>query len=153
MKKNAGILTSAISILVLLFATESFAQRGMGWKGSGGWGMGAAYGKMYDPKTVETVSGEVISVDKITPVKGMSYGVHLTVKTDKETISVHMGPGWFIENQDIKIEPKDNVEVKGSRITFEGKPAIIAAEVKKGDEMLKLRDENGFPVWSGWRRR
>ena len=153
MKKNAGILTSVISILVLLFATESFAQRGMGWKGSGGWGMGAAYGKMYDPKTVETVSGEVISVDKITPVRGMSYGVHLTVKTDKETISVHMGPGWFIENQDIKIEPKDNVEVKGSRITFEGKPAIIAAEVTKGNEMLKLRDENGFPVWSGWRRR
>jgi hypothetical protein len=45
------------------------------------------------------------------------------------------------------------VEVKGSRVTFEGKPAIIAAEVKKGDEVLKLRDENGFPMWSGWRRR
>jgi hypothetical protein len=26
-------------------------------------------------------------------------------------------------------------------------------EVKKGDEVLKLRDDNGFPVWSGWRRR
>jgi hypothetical protein len=153
MKKNASILTAVISILVLLFAAESFAQRGMGWKGSGGWGQGAAYGKMYDPKTVETISGEVISVDKITPAKGMSYGVHLTVKTDKETISVHMGPGWFIENQDIKIEPKDDVEVTGSRITFEGKPAMIAAEVKKSDELLKLRDENGFPVWSGWRRR
>ena len=23
----------------------------------------------------------------------------------------------------------------------------------QGDEILKLRDENGFPVWSGWRRR
>ncbi len=64
-----------------------------------------------------------------------------------------MGPGWFIENQDIKIEPKDKVEVKGSRITFEGTPAIIAAEVKKGDDILILRDENGFPAWSGWRRR
>jgi hypothetical protein len=99
------------------------------------------------------MSGEVISVDKIIPMKGMSYGVHITVKTDKETISVHMGPGWFIENQDVKIEPKDKVEVKGSKVTFDGKPAIIAAEVKKGEEVLKLRDENGFPVWSGWRRR
>ncbi len=153
MKKNAGILAVVISILVLLIATESFAQRGMGWKGNGGWGMGTAYSKMYNPKTVETVSGEVIRVDKITPIKGMSYGVHMTVKTDKGTISVHMGPGWFIENQDIKILPKDKVEVKGSRITFEGKPAIIASEVKKGDEILKLRDENGFPSWSGWRRR
>jgi hypothetical protein len=25
--------------------------------------------------------------------------------------------------------------------------------VKKGDEVLKLRDDSGFPVWSGWRRR
>ena len=86
-------------------------------------------------------------------MKGMSYGAHLTVKTDKGAIAVHLGPGWYLENQDVKIEPKDKIEVKGSRITFQGKPAIIAAEVKKGDEVLKLRDENGFPVWSGWRRR
>lgn len=153
MKKIAGTLTVVISILALLVVTESFAQRGMGWKGSGGWGMGSAYGKMYNPKTIETFSGEVISIDKISPMRGMSQGVHMTVKTGKEKISVHLGPGWFIENQDIKIEPKDKVEVKGSRITFEGKPAIIASEVKKGKEILKLRDENGFPAWSGWRRR
>ncbi len=74
------------------------------------------------------------------------------LKTDKETISVHLGPGWYIEKQDINIEPKDKIEATGSRITFGGKPAIIAAEVKKGDEVLKLRDENGFPVWAGWRK-
>jgi hypothetical protein len=39
----------------------------------------------------------------------------------------------------------------GSRITYEGKPAIIAAEVKKGDEVLRLRDEKGIPVWAGRR--
>jgi len=71
------------------------------------------------------------------------------VKTDKDTVSVHLGPSWYLENQDVKIDPKDKVEVKDSRITFGGKPAIIAAEVKKGDEVLKLRDDNGFPVWSG----
>jgi len=60
---------------------------------------------------------------------------------------------WHVENQDIKIEAGDRIEVKGSRITYAGKPAIIAAEVKKGDEILTLRDENGFPVWAGWRRR
>jgi hypothetical protein len=151
--KKIGILIVMFAILSLFIATESIAQRGMEWRGSGGWGAGTHYSRMYDPKTVETISGEVVSVDKITPTKGMSYGVHLMVKTDKETISVHLGPGWYIENQDTKIEPKDGVEVKGSRIAIEGKPAIIAAEVKKGDKILKLRDENGFPAWSGWRRR
>jgi hypothetical protein len=83
----------------------------------------------------------------------MSAGVHMIMQTDKEQISVHLGPGFYVENQDVKIESKDKVEVKGSRVTFGGKPAIIAAEVKKGDEVLKLRDDNGFPMWSGWRRR
>jgi hypothetical protein len=44
---------------------------------------------------------------------------------------VHLGPSWYLENQDVKIEPKDKVEVKGSRITFGGKPAIIATEIKR----------------------
>ena len=108
---------------------------------------------VYDPKTVETISGVVEKVEKITPMKGMSYGVHVVVKTEKETIDVHLGPGWYIENQDVKLMPGDKVEVTGSRITFQDKPAIIAADVKKGDEILKLRDENGFPAWAGWRRR
>lgn len=148
------ITTMAIVFIsTVFFSTESFAQQGMMWKGSGGWGMGSQYSKMYDPKTVETISGDVVSVEKITPMKGMSYGIHLTVKTDKDTITVHLGPEWYLENQDVKIEPVDKVEVKGSRVMFDGKPAIIAAEVKKGEEVLKLRDENGFPVWSGWRKR
>jgi hypothetical protein len=78
--------------------------------------------------------------------------VHILVKTDKETVDVHLGPGWYIDNQDVKIMAGDKVEVKGSRVIFQDKPAIIAAEVKKGDEVLKLRDESGFPVWAGWRR-
>ncbi len=39
--------------------------------------------------------------------------------------------------------------MKGSKITFDGAPAIIAAEIKMVDTVLKLRDDNGFPVWAG----
>jgi hypothetical protein len=107
---------------------------------------------MYDPKTVETVSGEVMSVQQMTPMKGMGPGVHLTLKTDKETVDVHLGPAWYIERQDIKIAAGDKIEVKGSRITYQGKPAVIAAEIHKGNEVLMLRDDNGIPMWAGWRR-
>jgi hypothetical protein len=147
------VFAAVVSVLGLFVAAEAFAQAGIKWRGGGGWGMGGSYGRLYDPKTVETISGEVVKVERITPIKGMSYGVILMVKTDKETIPVHLGPAWYIENQDVKIEPKDKVEVTGSRVTFQGKPAIIAAQIRKGEEVLKLRDENGFPVWSGWRQR
>lgn len=153
MKKSMTFIT-VITLLSIACTTEAIAQQGMMWKGGGGWGPESPYARMYNPQAVEIITGEVVSVGKIThPMKGMSYGVHLVVKTDKETIPVHLGPGWYIENQDVKIGPKDRVEVKGARITFEGKPALIAAEVKKGDEVLTLRNADGFPVWSGWRRR
>ena len=153
MMKKIAILTVAFAALSIFIAGELFAQpMGFRWRGPGGWGPGAPYNKMYDPKTVETISGEVVKVDRITPLKGMVYGVYISVKTDKEEIPVQLGPGWYLEYQDVKIEPKDKVEVKGSRITFFGKPAIFASEVKKGDQVLKLRDDNGFPLWSGWRR-
>lgn len=150
--KKFTTLIAVLTMLAFFSGTEVFAQGGMG-RGGGGWGAGKPYGRMYNSQTVETISGEVVSVDKITPVKGMYYGVHAVLKTDKETISVHLGPGWYIENQEMRIKPKDKIEVKGSRIIFEDKPAIIAAEIKKGDDVLVLRDASGFPAWSGWRRR
>ncbi|MGC1456359.1 MAG: hypothetical protein WA946_14330 [Nitrospirota bacterium] len=60
---------------------------------------------------METVSGEVVDLAFLTPTKGMGRGVHLLLMTDKETISVHLGPAWFIENQDLKIEKGDRIDV------------------------------------------
>lgn len=45
----------------------------------------------------------------------------------------------------------DTIAMTGSRVMMDAKPAIIAAQIKKGDEVLKLRDENGVPAWSGGR--
>jgi len=142
-----------MSIICLLLSSDSVAQQAINWRGGRGWGMGSAYSRLFDPNTIDTIRCQVVRVDAITPMKGMSYGVHLIVKRTRETLSVHLGPAWYVENQDIKIEPKDKIQVIGSRITFEGKPAMIAMEVRKGDEILRLRDKNGFPYWSGWRRR
>jgi hypothetical protein len=128
------------------------AQGGPKWRGSGGWGPGGNYTRMFDANTVETVSGEVAKVEYATPMRGMSAGVHLLLKTAKGEVSVHLGPAWYLENQDVKLEPRDLVEVTGSRVTIGGKPTVIAASVTKGAEVLKLRDESGRPVWAGWRR-
>lgn len=147
---------STVSLLTVLFvavmAAMVFAGPCKGWRGSGGWGAGGAYQRMYNPATVETITGTVETVDRVTPLKGMNYGIHLLVKTEKGDVSVHLGPSWYIERLDTKITTGDAVEVKGSRVTFNGKPAIIAAEMKKGETVLKLRDDNGIPVWAGWRR-
>lgn len=152
--KKSIIPFITILFAVLLLTGNVYASRGgINWKGSGGWGADAKYHAMYDVNTATTVSGVVEKVERFTPERGMRHGIHLLVKTDAETLSVHLGPEWFLAGQDIKIEAKDKVEVKGSRITFDGKPAIIAATIKKGNDTLMLRDDAGIPLWAGFCKR
>lgn len=114
--------------------------------------MNSSYQRMYNPATVETVTGTVQVVSRIIPIRGMRAGIHLTVRTDKEDIDVHLGPEWYIERQDTKIEQGDKVAIKGSRVVIDNKTVLIAAEVRKGESTLVLRDETGAPAWAGWRR-
>lgn len=146
------LISILVSFSVLVVTATAYSQPMKGWRGSGGWGPDSQYNTMYNQATVETVTGEVISVERITPIKGMHYGIHLQLKTERETLSVHLGPGWYIERLDAKIEKGDRIEAKGSRVTFNNTPSLIAAEITKGDSLLILRDADGFPVWSGWRR-
>ncbi len=142
--RKFGFAIICTAILALTLAGSALAQPGRG--------PGAGYGRIYNPRTVETLSGQVVSVDTFSG-RGGYQGIHLTLKTDKETIPVHLGPSWFMDRQNVKFAAQDTVEVTGSRVTFDGKPAIIAQEVKKAGQSLKLRDANGIPLWAGQGRR
>jgi len=128
------------------------APGGFGWRGSGGWAANGAYGRLFDPKTVVTVSGTITSLAEVTPIRGMGVGVHLMLKTKTESVDVHLGPRWYLESQDADLKAGDAIEVRGSRIQLDKKPAIIAVEIKRGEDTLVLRDPDGIPRWAGWRR-
>ncbi len=143
MKKIVMIVT-IIGILFFFMAISGWAQPGMG----AGGGSRVHYGTMWDSKTVETLGGEVVAIDKYVPGRGgTSYGVRLSLKTEKGTIPVVLGPVWYIEEQRIKFAANDKIEVKGSKMSIQGQPTFIAQEVKKGDMVLKLRDDQGAPLW------
>jgi hypothetical protein len=147
------VFQALVAILVVsLLSGLADAQPWRNWRGSGGWGMGNPYQRMYDAATVTTVTGEVVSVQEAVPAQGMTPGIHLNVKTAEGELPVHLGPIWFMERLDTPIEVGDKIEAKGSRVTFDGKPALIAAEVRQGDSVLILRNEAGVPAWAGWRR-
>jgi hypothetical protein len=52
----------------------------------------------------------------------------------------------------VTIKQGDKATVRGSRVSIDGKPAIIAAEVTKDGQTLRLRDDNGLPLWAGARK-
>jgi hypothetical protein len=66
-------------------------------------------------------------------------------------LSVLVGPQWFIDEQKMKLAAGDTVEIKGVKAS-RGRDIFIAAEIKKGREVMTLRDENGRPAWAGWRQ-
>jgi hypothetical protein len=45
----------------------------------------------YDAKTVETIGGTVLSLEKTTPAKKRGYWIDLMLQTEKETIAVQLG--------------------------------------------------------------
>lgn len=139
MKKRA--ILAVISLFSLCLAHGARAQPQ---------GMAPGWGRLYDPKTVETLKGEVMSVETVTAGRmDIPARVILNLKTAKETIPVYVGPEWYVKQQGFKLVAGDQVEVKGSRVMMEGKPYIIPNYVKKNDRVLQLRDDNGIPLWAG----
>lgn len=111
-------------------------------------------GRHYNPETVTNITGTIESVEKQTYGKRNGYtGIHLLVQTKTEKIAVHLGPEWYIEEQGVTLDKGDKVNVEGSRITFDGEPAIVARKLIKGSQALILRSEDGTPKWAGQRQR
>jgi hypothetical protein len=86
------------------------------------------------------------------PLPGMTDGISLLLTMKAACIPVLLGPAWYIERLDTRIEIGDRIDVIGAKAFAEGLLAVIAAEVRKGDSVLVLRDAGGIPVWVGWRR-
>jgi hypothetical protein len=133
---------SSLLAMLVAFPALTLAQGGP----PPGKGPGAM--RLFDPSTIVTVSGSVASESRIDRGTG-HLGVHLSVKTPDGEIPVHLGPDFWVDKQTLKFAKGDEITVTGSRITFEGKPAIIAVTVTKGTATLVLRDAKGVPSWQG----
>ena len=139
--KRLSILGAAI-LLTVSAVSVVMAQTGTG----GG-------SPMYDVKTETTIRGTVESVDTVTGAGGRGPGAlggaHLTVKTEKEALEVHVGPTAYLTEKGITLAKGDTLEILGSRVTIDKEPVVIARQIKKGDNTWTLRDASGRPLWSG----
>jgi hypothetical protein len=116
-------------------------------------GSGLGMGPMYDVDTVTTLRGTASAVTVMPARGGRAGGMHLTLESAGQAMDVHLGPTWFLQREGVDVAKGDSVEVTGSVIDSDGNSFLVARELKKGEKVLKLRDEQGVPVWAGGRGR
>jgi hypothetical protein len=116
-------------------------------------GAGRQGSPMYNLKSETTINGIVERVETVMPTggrgRGALGGTHLTVKTDRETLDVHVGPTAYLTEKGITFAKGDSLEILGSRVTIDENPVVIARQIKKGENTWTLRDASGRPLWAG----
>ena len=101
----------------------------------------------YDTTTEVTLRGTITKVESHMGRMGWN-GTHLVVSFESETLTVHVGPSNYVDQQGFSFAAGEQIEVTGSRIKLEGTDVLIAREIKKGEKVLTLRNAQGIPAWS-----
>jgi hypothetical protein len=126
----------------LIFAQEERIQQN---------GRDSVYGRMFNSESIVTVTGKIVEVMEIPARRAGFFGIHVMVQTENETLEAHIGPASYLKENDISLRVNQNISITGSRIEMNGKPIIIASEIIQNQKQLRLRQNNGIPLWSGSR--
>ena len=130
-----SVVQMFLSLLVTVAIPVAFAQK-------------AADSPMpkYDPTKEVKIKGTIDEVKEMS--MGKEVGIHLMVKTDKETIEVRLCPSGYLKDFEVQFAKGQQVEVTGSKIKVDDKDVILAREVVQGNNTVTLRDKQGGPVWT-----
>jgi DNA/RNA endonuclease YhcR with UshA esterase domain len=126
----------SLTVVVLALSTVASAQRGL--RGGGN----------YDVSTETTLTGTVDSLTMMAPERRGGGGLHLVLATSSGSIEVHVGPASFVSSHHVTVAKGDALTVVGSKVTMGGRDVLLAREIRKGDQVLTLRDARGFPLWA-----
>jgi len=138
---KARLHFSVALVLMLVTACQEVKQQGPA--------------NFYNPKMETTITGTVEQVETAElPGGGFSQQaegkfsgpIYLNLQAASGILKVVLGPSWFVESKGFKFAQGDQIEVTGSK--FQDQNTIVAREVKKGDQVLVLRNAQGIPEWS-----
>lgn len=112
------------------------------------WGMQGSYQHLFNRETLQTLHGQILKIEPFSPGNRMCNGLHIVLRTQSQDLSVHLGPQWYLEDQQIVLHYGMQVSATGSLIQFNGQPAMIATEISTEHGVLQLRSDDGVPYWS-----
>jgi hypothetical protein len=101
----------------------------------------------YDASKEIDAKGTVIaSEDFACPASQGELGGHFVLKTADGEYEVHLAPARVLRSLHWKFAPGEQIEVRGAKVRFRGKPGLLARQITAGNEIYTLRDPNGVLV-------
>jgi hypothetical protein len=152
----AGFTVGVVTLTSLAVSVPStvFAQHGPGMHRPDS-------GPAYDATSEATFRGTVADVKTgrsalhwFTQIHTLGLGHkrvqvrRLLLKTETDTVEIHLGPTAFLKEKKVEIRKGDTLEVTGSRVTIGDSHVVLAREIRRGDSAWALRDATGQPLWS-----
>lgn len=134
------------SLLTGLIGVAAFS---LGWRGSPEPNPTAVFDQTYDAKREVAFEGRIIRVDPDPCVSLPVSSYHMHVQMAKEVVEVHLGPCWYMTGRSPVLKVGDIVSGVGSEATWRSadRRVIVAREVSRGKQVLRLRDASGKPLW------
>lgn len=139
------LIIFGLTIAFLSLFVESYAQPGRGLNRS-------TITRVYDSSKIKTIEGKITKIDTVSTDYTRFASLLIFVKSDKEEHRVYLSPVWFLDDEKINIRKGKKIKITGSHVTYLDKPHIVTKEFEFDEKKIKLRNDDGFPVWAGQRR-
>ena len=104
--------------------------------------------RVYQPQTVETLSGGVQSLGTFPPnCPTPEAMVHASLRVGQGYIPVYLSPDWFLKQHEVSLKDGDFVTVTGSKVGTGNQAIIIAKDIQVGPKPLTSGMIKGLPLW------
>ena len=112
-----------------------------------GWGPGGDYNALFTPERNVELRGTVLGVAAAWPVCVSSPGLRLWMEVEGLVWGIDLGPVWHVVNEGLEFEPGKAIEVRGAEALITPERIVLAVEVAYEGRTLRLRADDGVPVW------
>ena len=96
---------------------------------------------------LEKIEGEVAEVIYLPGTSPSAAGVELRLQAGKESTLLRLAPTGCLKKSGFALKEGDPISVKGFRVDTEEGEFVVATEVEKDGNTLRLRDTRGRPLW------
>ena len=151
MANPVSVLAEPLGSLGAAYTTptsvEPFQSSGIGWTTAVNRKEESVFDVPHKNESKMTIRGKVQGMKRELSFSREWPDTSMRVQTENGIVTVILGPAWYLSERFPKILPGDVITVEGSRVLYRNVDTILAGEVGKGNEVLKLRDKNGRPLW------